>query len=157
MGLVKKTREVFSHVVTQVKKVTDLVNEIAMASKEQTNGIEQISEAIQQMDQVVQRNAANANETASASEILSSQAQELNVLINRIVKEVNADNAVKQDKESQPLRERGRNSSVHTMSSYLPKQKQIPYEEDEQKPVQSITTPEPLIPMKDISGRFNDF
>ena len=73
--------------MTQVKKVTDLVNEIATASSEQTNGIEQISKAIQQMDQVVQQNAANAEETASASEELSSQAQGLNGLVDKIASE----------------------------------------------------------------------
>src|SRR3970282_287498 len=81
--LVKKTKEVFSGVVSQVKKVTDLVNEIATASAEQTHGIEQ-------MDQVVQQNAANAEETAAASEELTSQAQSLNALVEKIGKEVGA-------------------------------------------------------------------
>lgn len=88
--LVKKTKEVFSGVVSQVKKVTDLVNEIATASAEQNNGIEQISKAIQQMDQVVQQNAATAEETAAASEELTSQAEALNALVGKIGKEVGA-------------------------------------------------------------------
>jgi len=88
--LVKKTKEVFSGVVSQIKKVTDLVNEIATASAEQNNGIEQISKAIQQMDQVVQQNAANAEETAAASEELTSQAEALNALVEKIGKEVGA-------------------------------------------------------------------
>lgn len=91
-GLVKRTKEVFTEVVTQVKKVTDLTNEIATASQEQTNGIEQISKAIQQMEQVVQQNAANAEETAAASEELTSQAQGLNTLVEKIAREVNIDN-----------------------------------------------------------------
>jgi methyl-accepting chemotaxis protein len=90
--LVKHTREAFSGILTQVKKVTDLVNEIATASSEQTNGIEQISKAIQQMDQVVQQNAANAEETAASSEELSSQAQGLNGLVDKIAAEVNMEN-----------------------------------------------------------------
>jgi methyl-accepting chemotaxis protein len=80
--LVKNTREAFSGILTQVKKVTDLVNEIATASSEQTNGIEQISKAIQQVDQVIQQNAASAEETAAASEELSSEAQGLNGLFD---------------------------------------------------------------------------
>lgn len=87
--LVKDTKVAFSEIVVQVKKVTDLVNEIATASEEQTNGIEQISKAIQQMDQVIQQNAANAEETAAASEELSSQAQGLNALVDKIAGEVN--------------------------------------------------------------------
>ena len=87
-GLVKNTRAAFSGILTQVKKVTNLINEIATASSEQTNGIEQISKAIQQMDQVIQQNAANAEETAAASEELSSQAQELSGLVDKIAEEV---------------------------------------------------------------------
>ena len=83
-GLVKNTKEAFSGIVTQVKKVTGLVDEIATASEEQTNGIEQISKAIQQMDQVVQQNAASAEETAATSEELSSQAQEVKGLVDTI-------------------------------------------------------------------------
>ncbi|MEJ5349815.1 MAG: methyl-accepting chemotaxis protein [Desulfosoma sp.] len=52
------------------KSVTNLVKEIADASAEQQRGIEQINAAIQDLDRVVQQNAANAEETAAASEEL---------------------------------------------------------------------------------------
>ena len=94
--LVKQTKAVFSSVVTQVKKVTDLVNEIATASAEQSNGIDQISKAIQQMEQVVQQNAASAEETAASSEELTSQAQALNALVDKISESVGS----KQDNTS---------------------------------------------------------
>lgn len=87
--LVRKTKEVFSGVATQVKKVADLVNEIAAASDEQKNGVTQISKAIQQMDQAIQQNAANAEETAASSAELSEQAKGLNVLIERVAAEIN--------------------------------------------------------------------
>lgn len=90
--LVKKTKEVFSDVVTQVQKVTDLVNEIATASEDQTNGIEQVNKAIQQMNQVVQQNAANSEETAASSEELATQAQALNHLVNKVGAEVGMEN-----------------------------------------------------------------
>ena len=64
-------------IVTNVKKVTDLIDEISIASTEQSDGIDQVGKAIQQMDQVTQQNAANAEETASASEEMSAQAQTL--------------------------------------------------------------------------------
>lgn len=88
MELVKKTEDVFAGVVAQVKKVTDLVNEISSASDEQNNGIQQINKAIQQMDQVVQQNAASAEETAASGEELTSQAQALNDLVNKVGAEV---------------------------------------------------------------------
>ncbi|MBM4065031.1 MAG: hypothetical protein FJ266_05235 [Planctomycetes bacterium] len=92
MELVKKTEDVFTGVVAQVKKVTDLVNEISSASDEQNNGIQQINKAIQQMDQVVQQNAASAEETAASSEELTSQAQALNDLVNKVGAEVGMEN-----------------------------------------------------------------
>ncbi len=92
MELVKKTEDVFAGVVAQVKKVTDLVNEISSASDEQNNGIQQINKAIQQMDQVVQNNAASAEETAASSEELTSQAQALNDLVNKVGAEVGMEN-----------------------------------------------------------------
>ncbi|MEK6621101.1 MAG: methyl-accepting chemotaxis protein [Planctomycetota bacterium] len=88
MELVKSTKKVFSDVVVQVKKVADLVNEIATASEEQRNGIEQITKGVQQMDQAVQQNAATSEETASASEELAGQASQLNDLVERIADEV---------------------------------------------------------------------
>jgi methyl-accepting chemotaxis protein len=48
-------------------KVSQLVEEIAAASQEQARGIEQLNQAVAQMDKVVQQNAANAEESASAS------------------------------------------------------------------------------------------
>lgn len=90
--LVKRTKEVFTTVVVQVKKVTDLVNEIATASAEQSNGIDQISKGIQQMEQVIQQNAATAEETAASSEELTAQAQELNALVDKISASVGSKN-----------------------------------------------------------------
>jgi len=91
-SLVGKTKEVFAGVAEQVKKVTDLISEIAAASDEQKNGVMQISKAVQQMDQGVQQNAANAEETAASSHELSEQAQGLNALIERVAIEINIDN-----------------------------------------------------------------
>ncbi len=131
MGLVKKTKEVFSDVVTQVKKVTDLVNEIATASEEQTNGIEQISKAIQQMDQVVQQNAANAEETAAASEELSSQAQGLNSLVDKIAAEVNMESdegptggnmAVVKKNEAGQIRTKATSTPSHKKAAFTHKE-----------------------------------
>ncbi len=68
-----------------VGKVTGLINEVASASKEQADGVDQITKAMTQMDQVTQSNAANAEESASASEELSAQANELNHMVDQLV------------------------------------------------------------------------
>jgi methyl-accepting chemotaxis protein len=65
-------------------KVNDLVGEIAAASNEQAQGIEQINTAVGQMDQVTQSNAANAEESASASEELSAQAEQLTGMVAQL-------------------------------------------------------------------------
>jgi methyl-accepting chemotaxis protein len=53
------------------------VGEIAAASQEQAQGIEQINKAVAEMDKVVQRNAASAEESASASEEMSAQTEQM--------------------------------------------------------------------------------
>lgn len=64
-------------IADSVDKVTNLMSEVAAASEEQAQGIDQVNTAVAQMDRVTQGNAANAEESASASEELSAQAREL--------------------------------------------------------------------------------
>jgi methyl-accepting chemotaxis protein len=71
-------------IVTGVGKATDLVAEIATASQEQAQGIDQVNVAMSQMDQVTQQNAANAEESASASEELSAQAEQMNGVVREL-------------------------------------------------------------------------
>jgi methyl-accepting chemotaxis protein len=66
---------------TQVKALVDEVN---MGSQEQARGIAQIAKAVSQMDQVTQGTAASAEESASASEELSAQAQALNHIVGEL-------------------------------------------------------------------------
>jgi methyl-accepting chemotaxis protein len=67
--------------VSSVQRVTDVMSEISAASGEQTQGIEQVNQAITQMDEVTQQNAALVEEAASASQSLSHQAQRLSELV----------------------------------------------------------------------------
>ena len=75
--LVDQAGVTMNDVVTSVKRVTDIMVEIAEASREQSDGIEQVNQAITQMDQVTQQNAALVEEAAAAAEALQSQAKEL--------------------------------------------------------------------------------
>ena len=77
------TAEALSEIVTGVTKVTDLIGEIAGSSNEQAEGIEQVNQALIQIDQVTQSNTASAEESASASEELKSQAAYLKKLVSR--------------------------------------------------------------------------
>ncbi|MGR3173778.1 MAG: methyl-accepting chemotaxis protein [Candidatus Scalindua sp.] len=75
--LAGKCGEALQDIVKNVKKATDLTKEIKNASVEQSEGISQVNNAIQQMDEITQGNAASAEETASASEEMSAQTENL--------------------------------------------------------------------------------
>nr|WP_319495012.1 methyl-accepting chemotaxis protein [uncultured Desulfobacter sp.] len=79
------TSEAFTHVTESSKKVAQLVAEISEASKEQSEGISQVNIAIAEMDGVVQRNAANSEESASAAEQMSAQAEQLKDFVDDLV------------------------------------------------------------------------
>lgn len=68
----------------QAQKVSDLLSEIAIASKEQAQGIEQIDKAIQQMEQVIQANASTAEESAAASRELAGQAVNVKEIVSTL-------------------------------------------------------------------------
>ena len=64
-------------IVTQVKRVADLIEEISSTAMEQTTGIDQINQAISQLDSVTQQNAALVEEAAAAADSMSSEAGRL--------------------------------------------------------------------------------
>ncbi|MCC7703962.1 Cache 3/Cache 2 fusion domain-containing protein [Janthinobacterium sp. GW460P] len=68
-------------VVASVQQVSTIMAEIAQASEEQRSGIEQVNQAIAQMDQVTQQNAALVEEAAAAADALQEQAHELNQVV----------------------------------------------------------------------------
>ncbi len=84
--LVHKTADAFGEMSRSVVKVGELVGEIAAASKEQAQGIDQINTAVSQMDKVTQQTAANAEESASASEELNAQAESMHVSVGDLLK-----------------------------------------------------------------------
>ena len=69
-------------IVTAVKRVTDIMSEIAAASNEQSAGIEQVNQAITQMDEVTQQNAALVEQAAAAAEAMQEQASELTAAVS---------------------------------------------------------------------------
>ena len=73
-----KVASELSVIAEQVRKVDELVAEIAAASQEQSQGIEQVNTAVTQMDKTTQSNAASAEECASAASELNSQSESLN-------------------------------------------------------------------------------
>ena len=76
-ALVRQAGGTMTELVESVRRVTDIMAEITSASAEQTSGIEQINQAIVQMDDVTQQNAALVEEAAAASEAMQEQAARL--------------------------------------------------------------------------------
>ncbi len=76
-ALVDEAGTTMAEVVSSIRRVTDIMGEISAASTEQSQGVAQIGEAVVQMDQVTQQNAALVEEMAAAAGSLKGQAQEL--------------------------------------------------------------------------------
>ncbi|MGD0731327.1 MAG: methyl-accepting chemotaxis protein [Terracidiphilus sp.] len=81
-GLVNRSGETLLGIVGSVKRVTDIVGEIAAASGEQSTGIEQVNTAMTQMDQVTQSNSAQTEELSATAQALSEQAAHLLELVS---------------------------------------------------------------------------
>ncbi len=83
--IANKAGESLQWIMDNSRKVADVISEIAAASKEQAEGIGQVTNAVSQMDQVTQQNASAAEECASSAEELSSQAETLKGTINELL------------------------------------------------------------------------
>lgn len=81
-GLVDQTGITMNEIVESIKQVSDIMEEINEANQEQTSGIQQINQAIIQMDNVTQQNAALVEESAAAAQSLQDQAENLSQVIN---------------------------------------------------------------------------
>ncbi|MBL8314195.1 MAG: Tar ligand binding domain-containing protein [Rubrivivax sp.] len=76
-ALVQEAGSTMNEVVTQAQRVSDLIAEITAASGEQSKGIEQVGQAVTQLDQTTQQNAALVEESAAAADSLKTQAERL--------------------------------------------------------------------------------
>lgn len=81
--LVAKSGDTMRDVVTSIKRVNDIMGEIAAASAEQASGLDEIGKAVGQMDETTQQNAALVEEAAAAAESLLSQSEQLQDLVAR--------------------------------------------------------------------------
>jgi methyl-accepting chemotaxis protein len=79
---VDQAGETMNEIVQAVKRVTDIMAEIAAASIEQNSGIEQVNQAILQMDEVTQQNAALVEQAAASAEAMEEQALALTMAVN---------------------------------------------------------------------------
>jgi len=143
--IVSTTNDAFVKVGESTEKVEELVAEVTEASKEQSNGIEQVNIAITEMDKVVQQNAANAEESASASEELNAQAEQLKDYVGDLVALVTGKRGGKTS-----------GSSQRTTRTIVSKQGIAPVSDKKMLPRENEVRPDQVIPFDDDND-FKDF
>lgn len=85
VSVASETTKALKEVTVSVGKISELISEITAASGEQAQGINQVATTVAQMNQVTQASAANAEESASASEALNAQVEQLNGMIQELL------------------------------------------------------------------------
>ncbi|NHQ93112.1 methyl-accepting chemotaxis protein [Janthinobacterium lividum] len=80
--LVDEAGQTMGLIVTSIRQVADIMGEITAATQEQSHGIEEVNQAIAQMDQMTQQNAALVEEAAAAAESMQEQAQNLGAAVS---------------------------------------------------------------------------
>jgi methyl-accepting chemotaxis protein len=131
------------------QQANDLVAEIAAASREQAQGIDQINAAVGQMDQVTQTNAANAEESASAAEELSSQSETMNGMVRGLITAIRGSKATTDDVDMGSYKSDFHDSGSRGSGSHVAFQAASMA----QAPATKAQSPEEVIPMvgKDMS------
>ncbi len=136
------------------QKVTELIGEIAAASREQAQGISQVNSAVVEMDKVAQQTAASAEESASAAEELNAQAEQMKSYVGDLVMLIGGG---EQDGAPAPVRRQAAIRKVLARSK-SPKTKSL-VKHQHQAGISSgkdkVVRPDQIIPLED--GDFKDF
>lgn len=148
-SILHSTDEAFKEVAVSSGKVSELVNEIAAASQEQAQGIDQINQAMTQMDTVTQQNAANAEESAASSEELNAQAEQMQDIVEDLVQLVTRSNGNGNGIQSTAARQPVKRQSIPTAR---PAANTAPVLKVEHQG--RMATPDQIIPLDDD---FKDF
>lgn len=132
---------VLKDIVNSVKKVADLNNEISVASQEQSGGLEQISKAMNQLDQATQGNAASSEEVAASSEEMSSQAVLLADLVTDLRKLIGGANVGHEEVLARPTK-RAHQPKVFAKPTSLKSKKEaeaiLPLDDDRENKIGNV-------------------
>ena len=82
-ALVNQSGQTLQAIVASVRRVTDIIGEIAAGSQEQSAGIDQVNLGVNQMDHVVQSNAAQTEELSATAQTMAEQGRQLEELVGR--------------------------------------------------------------------------
>jgi len=127
--LVTQAGQTMEEIVNSIRGVTTMMSEISAASIEQTSGIEQVNQAIGQMDDVTQQNAALVEQAAASAESLEEQAQNLSVTVGGFKVDGNSRTTARMQQEVEQCMERlpsitgafGSTHGVHGATTPAPK------------------------------------
>lgn len=152
VGIVEEVGSALEEISSKAVQVNELVGEISAASEEQTQGLDQVNEATAQIDQVTQAMAANAEESASASEELNAQAGTLLSAVRELYSIVEGGDADTMSESS---------TGNHNGSPQSPKTKTVSNGKQSSRRTESGSNghsgdPEAVIPLDDDSD-FEDF
>ena len=151
--VVRRVADSLGDIVVQTKKVSELMNEIAAASQEQTQGISQIAKAISQIEQTTQENSATSEEAAASAEELSAQANSVKDIVLQLVLLVNGSNSremQKVDIVSSPINnENTRTFRNDSIKGQYNKQSAL-----SARPIRKTIKPADVIPLEDDSQQF---
>jgi methyl-accepting chemotaxis protein len=119
--LVTQSGQTLEKIVAAVKKVSDIVAEIAAASREQSSGIEQVNRAVMQMDELTQQNAALVEEATAASQAMAEQVRGLNEMLARFQVEMGSwQSGERPDGTSAALQSRSANGAAPSATAVRP-------------------------------------
>jgi methyl-accepting chemotaxis protein len=94
-GHVQEAGTKMREITHEIRRVTDIMGEISAASQEQSKGIGQVNQAVTQMDEVTQQNAALVEEAAAAASSLESQVGDLKTAVSMFRLDVSHDAGVR--------------------------------------------------------------
>ena len=123
--LVDQAGKSMANIVGEVSRVNDLIGEISASSVEQSTGISQVGDAVQQLDQVTQQNAALVEESAAAAESLRVQAAQLAEMV-AVFKISGSGQAAAAAPRQTPVQTPVRTSFAHTKKPTAPTLAQAP-------------------------------
>lgn len=106
--IAQQCHEVLTEIVTSVSGVSTMADEIALASREQAQGVAEITKAMQQLDQMTQQNASTSEQAASSAESLQGQATQLKTIVESLVLNIEGTN-----EKIQPKHEFNNVISIH--------------------------------------------
>ena len=148
----KEVSSILLEIAETAGKMTRLISEVTLASEEQAQGITQLNGAVGQMDQVIQANAADAEESASAGEGLSSQAREMNRMVDSLVQIING---YIDQKEHRPGPQRTRMKTRTAPEPIADHQEETYHQPISAKSQHKIVKPEDIIPLE--GDEFEEF